>query len=52
MEVIAGKQSRRPAVELLLKSKLRVSAHSEAPTEAYADRKTKIKDGRRAGLGF
>ena len=52
MEVIAGKQFRPPAAELPLKSKLRVSAASEAPTEVSADRKTIIKDGRRAGLGF
>jgi hypothetical protein len=43
MEVIAEKQFRRPAAELLLKSKLRVSAAAEAPTEVYADRKAIIK---------
>jgi hypothetical protein len=35
MEVIAGKQLRRPAAELLLKSKIRVSAASDAVCSPY-----------------
>jgi hypothetical protein len=35
MEVIAGKQFRRPAAELLLKSKIRVCAASEAVCSPY-----------------